>query len=355
MLLMMTSAVVCGLAQQLPVCDLELRVGENDSVYLSWDLLKGVKKAVLSRSGEEIYDYIGAACVCDFDGAHRYEPNELAPFVGWTIKDISFVPYKASSECGIRIWTGDLSHQVLIYSHDSLGVAPEAWNTFEVEEGLAIEEGVEYWFGCHFYDASWAFGVSVGGTVPWKSDLMRVDNAEWMSMVEYNMRYNVCVSVTLASPEGQEMKIGSRRSDALTGYRVYRDGNRIAQIPYTFQTYFTDTEFTREFEAEYCVTAVYGDEESEPVCATAMITDVGEETKAYGITVAPNPTNGQVAIMGKKLRHAKVANMLGQQVISVSGDGDELQIDMVNLPSGVYFIEIADAEGKRYVKKVMKE
>ena len=353
LLLMMTSAVVCGLAQQLPVCNLELRVGENDSVYLSWDLLKGVKEAILTRSGEEIYDYIGAACVCDFDGAHRYEPNELAPFVGWTVKDISFVPW--STQCEIRIWTGDLDHQELIYSQDSLEVVTEEWNTFDVEGEIIIEEGVEYWFGCHIYDAVWAFGVSVGGTVPWKSDLMRVNNAEWMSMVEYNMRYNVCVSVTLASPEGQEMKLGNHRGETLTGYRVYRDGNRIAQIPYTFQTYFTDTEFTREFDAEYCVTAVYGDEESEPVCATASITGVNEQNKVYGITLAPNPTNGQVAIMGKNLRHAKMVNMLGQQVISVSGDGDELQIDMANLPSGVYFIEIADAEGKRCGKKVMKE
>lgn len=355
LLLLMASSFACGLAQQLPVCNLELQVSNNDSVYLSWDLLKGVKEAVLSRSGEEIFDYIGAACVCDFDGAHRYEPYELTPFVGWTIKDISFVPYRASSEYEIRIWTGDLDHQDLIYSRDSLEIVPELWNTFDVEDELVIEDGVEYWFGCHVSSDSWAFGMSNGGAVPWKSDLLRVNNAEWMSMVEHNMRYNVCVSVTLVSPEGQEMKMGNHRGDALTGYRVYRDEALIAEIPYTFQTCFTDTDFTREFEAEYCVTAVYGDEESEPVCATAMITGVGEETKAYGITVAPNPTHSQVTFMGKNLRHAEVVDMFGQHVISVSGYGDKLQIDMASLPNGVYFIEIADGDGKRCVKKVMKE
>ena len=340
----------CGLAQPLPVCNLELRVGENDSVYLSWDLL-GVKEAVLSRSGEEIFDYIGAACVCDFDGAHRYEPNELSPFVGWTVKDISCVPW--STQCEIRIWTGDMDHQELIYSQDSLEVITEEWNTFDVGGELIIEEGVEYWFGCHIYDAVWAFGVSVGGTVPWKSDLMRVNNAEWMSMVEHNMRYNVCVSVTLVSPEGREMKMGNHRGESLTGYRVYRDDDLIADIPYTFQTYFTDTEFTREFESEYCITAVYGDEESEPVCATAMITGVGEETKAYGITIAPNPTNGQVTIMGKCLHHVEVINVLGQHLFSF--EGDELRIDLGKLPDGIYFIDVVDDQGKRCMKKVIKE
>ena len=74
-----------------------------------------------------------------------------------------------------------------------------------------------------------------------------------------------------------------------------------------------------------------------------------------GITIAPNPTSGQLTVMGKELRRAEVLNMLGQHIISVNGTGDELQIDMADLPSGVYFIEIADAEGKRCVKKVMKE
>lgn len=57
----------------------------------------------------------------------------------------------------------------------------------------------------------------------------------------------------------------------------------------------------------------------------------------------------------KELRSAEVVNMLGQHATSVSGTSDELQIDMAGLPSGVYFIEIADAEGKRCLKKVMKE
>lgn len=143
-------------------------------------------------------------------------------------------------------------------------------------------------------------------------------------------------------------------AEGLTGYRVYRNGDLIATIPFAFQTYLTDMEFARDVDVEYCVTAVYGDEESEPVCVTATITGVNEAGND-GITLSPNPTNSQVTVMGKSLRRAEVVNMLGQHVISVSGDGDALQIDMASLPSGVYFIEIADAEGKRCVKKVMKE
>lgn len=172
---------------------------------------------------------------------------------------------------------------------------------------------------------------------------------EWIS----NNYLNFWLKFTLG---GLDKKINGMACNRTLSnqYRIYRNGDLIAEIPYTFQTYFTDTEFTKGIDVEYCVTAVYGDEESEPVCATANITGVGEASTAYGITIAPNPTSGQLTVMGKELRRAEVVNMLGQHIISVNGTGDELQIDMADLPSGVYFIEIADAEGKRCVKKVMK-
>lgn len=76
---------------------------------------------------------------------------------------------------------------------------------------------------------------------------------------------------------------------------------------------------------------------------------------AYEVSICPNPTSGQITVMGKSLRSAEVVNMLGQRVAIITGDGDELHIDMASLPNGVYFVEIADVDGKRCVKKVMKE
>ena len=72
-------------------------------------------------------------------------------------------------------------------------------------------------------------------------------------------------------------------------------------------------------------------------------------------TLYPNPTDGFVTITGGNLRHAEVLNMFGQQVLSVQGNGDELCIDMATLPAGVYFVNIANEEGKKCVHKVMKE
>lgn len=72
-------------------------------------------------------------------------------------------------------------------------------------------------------------------------------------------------------------------------------------------------------------------------------------------TIHPNPTNGLVTITGKDLKQAEVINTLGQRVAKVQGEGETLQIDIANLPAGVYFVNVTDGEGKKCVRKVVKE
>ena len=232
------------------------------------------------------------------------------------------------------------------------------WNTIEIDENIYLENGKDYFFGYKAYAVGGYFlPIDDRYGVQGKGNLIELNPSEgWTTNSDLGLPWgNYMISTTLENTTDREEKQSNLNSDVLTGYRIYRNGDLIAEIPYTFQTYFTDTEFTREFEAEYCVTAVYGDEESEPVCATATITGIGEETKAYGITVAPNPTNGQVIITGKNLKQAEVVNLLGQRVATVAGEGDVLHIDMANLPKGVYFVRIKDGEGRTCVRKVVKE
>ena len=72
-------------------------------------------------------------------------------------------------------------------------------------------------------------------------------------------------------------------------------------------------------------------------------------------TLHPNPTNGLVTITGKDLTQAEVLNALGQQVATAQGKGKTLHIDIANLPTGVYFVRVTDEEGRKCVRKVVKE
>lgn len=71
-------------------------------------------------------------------------------------------------------------------------------------------------------------------------------------------------------------------------------------------------------------------------------------------TLHPNPTNGQVTILGINLKQAQIINTLGQCVATVKGQGEQLSVDLSTLPAGVYFVNITDSEGRKCVKKVIR-
>lgn len=85
------------------------------------------------------------------------------------------------------------------------------------------------------------------------------------------------------------------------------------------------------------------------------LTSIEENNEASFASLHPNPTNGQVTITGENLRQAEVFNTIGQKVLNTKGEGNELRIDMAALPAGVYLVTVTDEEGRRCVRKVVKE
>lgn len=78
------------------------------------------------------------------------------------------------------------------------------------------------------------------------------------------------------------------------------------------------------------------------------------EEKVF-IQLQPNPTNGLITITGLNLKQAEVINMLGQHVATAQGDRESLTVDFSGLPAGVYFVNVTDEEGRKCVRKVVKE
>ena len=85
------------------------------------------------------------------------------------------------------------------------------------------------------------------------------------------------------------------------------------------------------------------------------LTGVEENESTSFATLHPNPTTGLVTITGKDLNQAEVLNMLGQRVAMATGEGERLTVDLNGLPAGVYFVNVTDKEGKKCVRKVVKE
>ena len=83
--------------------------------------------------------------------------------------------------------------------------------------------------------------------------------------------------------------------------------------------------------------------------------DVEENTTNAFATLYPNPTNGLVTITGQELKSAEVFNAYGQRVATVQGDDEQMTIDLNGLPAGVYFVNVTDKDGRKCMRKVVKE
>ena len=72
-------------------------------------------------------------------------------------------------------------------------------------------------------------------------------------------------------------------------------------------------------------------------------------------TIHPNPSTGLVTITGKAIKQAEVLNTLGQRMATAQGEGEQMTVDISTLPAGVYFVNVTDKDGRKCVRKVVKE
>ena len=348
-----------------PIENLEINVTSNDSVLLDWDIPVNATEAVISWSDMIEYTAYGmAAAQCATDQAARFDTDDLTDFVGWRVKEVSVILSYTDTVYGtqdqhyyIRIWKGTDNALEQVYEKEILYPEYSVPLTNSVDSVIYVEDDRGLWIGYY---------IDKYRSYPWVVDnrqyvekgfcirLYHRNYPETDCLVDNIWYHNdsypfgtLCIAATLSSSDLHDTN--NVDNGSLTGYRVYRNGELIKEIPYSFMTHFTDTEFTREANVEYCVTAMYGEEESEPVCVTATITSIGDTATNDDIIILPNPTNGLILIEGATVSEVLVYNTIGQLVKTV---GNTNEIDMGHLPEGIYFLRITAKDGRLQIKKV---
>ena len=88
---------------------------------------------------------------------------------------------------------------------------------------------------------------------------------------------------------------------------------------------------------------------------TSLTQDLEENESTAVASIYPNPANATLTIVGEGLKQIEITNMLGQRVATHQAEGPQATIDISALPTGIYFVGITDENGKRCVRKVVKE
>ena len=70
--------------------------------------------------------------------------------------------------------------------------------------------------------------------------------------------------------------------------------------------------------------------------------------------VYPNPTQGEVTIECENLSHVSIVNAYGQTVYNANVEGDQVRIDLSQMPKGIYMMHIK-ANGGHAVRKIVVE
>ena len=84
-----------------------------------------------------------------------------------------------------------------------------------------------------------------------------------------------------------------------------------------------------------------------------MILDVEEVVADKDVAVYPNPANDVIFVKGEELQFVEIYNSIGQKVIS-KNISDSESIDIADITSGMYFVQILDKKGNISTTKIIK-
>ena len=346
-----------------PVQNLAASLEEDDKILLTWNFPDEVDEIELTWSKMVIEDWMGTHPSCAWDVMQHFDLLDIRNLTGWRIKDITCATPEINPQSGnsdvvfyIKVWKGDEDHRMLVYEQCVEEPIGGSFQTVTLDEAIYVDANEELWIG--FYG-------NRPFTFPWAVDYCFVNGFEKKGLfldlygentvgdcfpnewINYVADYcNATISATLVNPsKGFE----ERKKGSLTGYRVYRNGSLIQEIPFQHYTHFTDNHIDSQEEVTYCVTAVYGEEESEGDCLTVPITGIAEEK--LHLTAIPNPTYGTTQIDGVEAVEIQIYNTLGQMV-KTNHHTNIVQLD--NHPAGIYMLRITDQDGNVFSKKVLK-
>jgi hypothetical protein len=93
---------------------------------------------------------------------------------------------------------------------------------------------------------------------------------------------------------------------------------------------------------------------SNPVCTRADLFNYSAGIQS--IIIFPNPATAQLTITANnKINEVVITNLIGTVVYNHAYNISNIQVDIAQLPPGMYLLQLTDENGQKVVKKVVKE
>ncbi len=304
---------------------------------------------------------IGSADEPDsFDALSRWLPNDLYPYEGMYITEISFFPYNtdppSTNDYTLKIYTGsDLSTLAVDQVIPPEEIIFNQWNTFELDTPLQIDASIDLWFGVNnnsgIENLGYPFGSDNGPVVDGKGDIIYYvsdGTVEYLSDYGLNDNWNLAATVvnTLEEPAKLKQSISRAKTaefKVMEGYNIYRDGVQINTTVVTETTY-TDAAVA-DGNYDYAVTAIYtaGESGESNIYNVNVPWNVGiPKVEIKELSIYPNPVKDKLVVQLDELSNdplsLQIYNQLGELVYSkeITPTSDRMEVPVSNLANGAY-------------------
>lgn len=314
---------------------------DGNNVVLSWSAPVSEEPVMLTYAETNVASALMLQDEATYYVACKWEPMDLMAVYGSELRSVAAMFYTQPMGLRLLVYQGG----ELVYSQDVLEDCQETLTEFYLDEPYRIDFSKDLMVGFEI-EADAGQGTMIvdnGPAVVGKGDLYSEDGQNWLSNYQYtggNCNWAMIATFSMTTSE----------SEGFQGYLVYRDQSPL------FKDMIAETTYADQAVPDgtyvYSVSAVYEggvERASSPVTVTV---GVGNESRdAAGIRLMPNPASDHVLVSGQYSR-LELWNVQGTLVMSMESAGDE-ELDVSDLPSGLYMVKVFLAEGEFAVHKLL--
>jgi M6 family metalloprotease-like protein len=243
-----------------PVEDIKAKVA-GDEVTLSWTApySGGTATYIASSTSNPATTTVNTATTTE---AIRFDSNDLKRMEGFNITKVRFHPGNSNTArtYTIQIWSGGNGSTpgTLVYEQPTT-LTNNVWNDITLTTPVPVNIYEDLWIGVKITR------TGASGSYPsprYSSSTAVVDGkSNWMhNNTSWSKVSNVVWPISATIAPGASVS-------SLTGYTITRNGDNLAEV--TTSTFSYLDEGLQPGDYNYCVTAVYGANESDPACTSA--------------------------------------------------------------------------------------
>lgn len=307
------------------------------------------RDAVLHYDGDDITNAIGTSNDYEWRVAAKFTPDVVAPYIGMMVSSVDVFINDPGLAYKVQIYgMGSFNTPgpgALLYEAD-FTATPGAWNTIPINDPIYVD-GSDLWVG---YWLSATGGTYVPGCDAGPLNL----NGDWLSSgpgwghlsSNPDLPYNWHIRANLTGePIIQWLSTdpveGSLMKDESIDVEVTLDATGLVSGQYDGKLKVRNNDPVNE---EVNINVILG--------VTVGVLENGEQEY---VAVYPNPANDYLRIKTNgTLTNVRIMNIVGQTVFNNAAQDSNSTINISNLESGVYFVQIETELGTSTQKIVVE-